>query len=416
MTQTISEVKEKEINQIKNKHRYKHVASNPLSLTNIGEGSFQSHLTSYVSSKNTKVVDQARVQLRIEKMKQMKLKEMMDTNKTDGTDNWERETALNHITFIRDHQKKDVIETLVKDHKSTEMDLEVRPGEPSFLNILISNSSKRADVYSVKIEDPDENILKSQELTLIDNSNNNEWKYWFEQSKWVEPSAWDMIHDSTIYLNASEQWPMLFKFFTYRETIVSLKKSDHNDPLTLAPRKIYVKVFQQSDESLIKWIWINIIPRPNPIDHVFRFYEPENSYVTVTLPTFTSIPLSTHPDLFIEWSLPWVTSQVIDNNQIQWNFKTPFSPEILSFYVFIYHNSFKDYLLAACHLKVHALTSFFTTVRTGVRKPINIPMFASRKQQSVMVYTDDEVVSEITQRPIALDITQSTNVQLTVKT
>lgn len=114
-------------------------------------------------------------------MKQTKIKEMMDSNKVDGFDNWERETALNHITFIRNNQKKDVIDTLVKDHKSIEMDLEVRPGEPSFLNILISNSSKRTDVYSVKVEDPDENILKTPELTLVDNSNNNEWKYWFEQ-------------------------------------------------------------------------------------------------------------------------------------------------------------------------------------------------------------------------------------------
>lgn len=165
------------------KHRYKHVQSNPLSLTNIGEGSFQNHLTTFVSSQDSKVVDQARVQLRIEKMKQSKIKEIINTNKVDGADNWERETALNHITFIRNNQKKEVIETLVKDHKSIEMDLEVRPGEPAFLNVLISNSSKRTDVYSVKIEDPDENILKTPELTLVDNSNNSEWKYWFEQRK-----------------------------------------------------------------------------------------------------------------------------------------------------------------------------------------------------------------------------------------
>ena len=236
------------------------------------------------------------------------------------------------------------------------------------------------------------------------------------KNKWVEPSAWDMIHDNTIYLNANEQCPILLKFFTYRDSITSIKKPDRNDPLSFPPRKIYVKIYQQSDGSVIKCIWINIIPRPNPIDHVFRFYEPENSYVTITLPSFTSIPLATYPDLHIESSLPWVASQMIDNNQIQWNFKTPFSPEILSFYIYVYQNSFKDNLLAACHLKVHALTSFFTTVRAGVRKPINIPMFATRKQQSVMVYTDDEVVSEITQRSIPLDVSQSTNVQLTVKT
>lgn len=110
-----------------------------------------------------------------------------------------------------------------------------------------------------------------------------------------------MIDDNAnIYLEANQQCPMLLKFFSYRDSVISAKKSHHNDPLSLYPRKIFVKVYHQSDESLVKNICINIIPRPNPIDHVFRYYEPENSYVTITLPSFTSIPLATFPDLYIE--------------------------------------------------------------------------------------------------------------------
>jgi len=120
----------------------------------------------------------------------------------------------------------------------------------------------------------------------------------------------------------------LFKFFSYRDAIVSNKKSVINDPRTLTPRTITIKIYQQSDESLVKNITVNIMPRPNPIDHVFRFYEPENAYSNLILPTFTSIPISSFPDLFIETSLPQAVPHIIENNQIQVEMRTPFSPEV----------------------------------------------------------------------------------------
>lgn len=227
-----------------------------------------------------------------------------------------------------------------------------------------------------------------------------------------------MVDDGgNIYLDAEQQCPILFKFFSFREAIVSKRKAHLNDPSTLTPRTIVVKIYQQSDESLVKSISVNIIPRPNPIDHVFRFYEPENSYSTITLPNFTSIPISSYPDLHIESSLRQAHPHVIENNQVQIEMRTPFSPEVTNFSVFIYQDSFRHRILAACEIKVHALSAVFTTVRMGVRKPINLPIFSTRRQQSIMVYTDEpEVASEVTQKPIQLESNGSTNVQLTVKT
>lgn len=115
--------------------------------------------------------------------------------------------------------------------------------------------------------------------------------------------------------------------------------------------------------------------------------------------------------------MPNVVPQVVNKNQIQLDFKTPFNPEICVFSVFVYQTSFKSNCLASCQIKVHALSSFFATVRTGIRKPINIPIFGTRKQQSIMVYTDEpDVAKEVTQRPIQVENGKSTNVQLTVKT
>ena len=162
---------------------------------------------------------------------------------------------------------------------------------------------------------------------------------------------------------------------------------------------------------------MSIIPQPNPIDHVFRFYKPENTYTTIVLPCFTSIPLSAYHDLFIQCSLPNAKPQIIENNQIQLDFKTPFGPEISVFNVYVYQDSYRNHMIACCQLMVYALTTLTDTVRTGVRKPINVPIFSNRRQQTVMVYSDEpEVCSEVTQRPIKLESSGSTNVQLTVKT
>jgi len=54
------------------KHRYKHVNSKPISLAEVGEGSFQQHLTSYISKKDTEDSEQAKMLLRIEKMNKEK--------------------------------------------------------------------------------------------------------------------------------------------------------------------------------------------------------------------------------------------------------------------------------------------------------------------------------------------------------
>lgn len=166
------------------KHRYKHVASKPLSLSQVGEGSFQQHLTTYIAEKDTDSSDQARLQLRIEKFKKKKMQETALASQGDNIEDWQRKTALTHISFVREQQKTSVIDTLIKNHKSMEKSIEVSPGEPSFLSVLVNNSSKRGDVYSVKFEDPDENVIQFPELSIVNNyTSKSEWKYWYENGK-----------------------------------------------------------------------------------------------------------------------------------------------------------------------------------------------------------------------------------------
>lgn len=174
----------KHIQPNQKQHRYKHVKSKPISLAQIGEGSFQQHLTTYIAEKDTQNSEQARQLLRIEEMKKEKMHQTAMENMGDATETWQKKTALTHISFIRDQHKSEVIDNLIKNHKSMEKDLEVKPGEPAFLSILVGNSSKKSDIYSVKFEDPDEHILNTPELSIVHNySNKNEWRYWHENGK-----------------------------------------------------------------------------------------------------------------------------------------------------------------------------------------------------------------------------------------
>ena len=97
------------------KHRYKHVKSKPLSLAQVGEGSFQEHLKTYVETNETQYDNQARLQLRIEKMKKRKMqKAAQETSEANVVKDWERRTVLNHISFIRDQDKDKIFENVIK--------------------------------------------------------------------------------------------------------------------------------------------------------------------------------------------------------------------------------------------------------------------------------------------------------------
>ena len=83
----------------------------------------------------------------------------------------------------------------------------MRPGEPAFFTLLVSNNLKRSEVYNISFEDPDENILSEPEISLVHNYNNNsEWEYWYKNGKCPEPQKWDTVDDAgNVYLEPNEQ-------------------------------------------------------------------------------------------------------------------------------------------------------------------------------------------------------------------
>ena len=68
---------------------------------------------------------------------------------------------------------------------------------------------------------------------------------------------------------------ILVKFLSNRE--VTLSKSVPASKYVIKPRKVRVLI-QRSDRNIEQSIDLNVVPSIAPIDHTFRFYEPEQSH------------------------------------------------------------------------------------------------------------------------------------------
>ena len=147
---------------------------------------------------------------------------------------------------------------------------------------------------------------------------------------------------------------------------------------------------------------VKIVPRPNPIDHTFRFYEPESTHVTLALPSFSSIPLSSYPSISVASSTPQVLPRLVENNQVLLDLMTSSStfPTVCS--LFIYQDQYRNNLLANCRVIVQPFISIKIKVKTGQfhQQQINVKVGENRNAR---VFTSNEAIArEETQKLIKL--------------
>ena len=77
---------------------------------------------------------------------------------------------------------------------------------------------------------------------------------------------------------------LLFKFRTIRE--VSLLANAPKSRRTIKRRTIVVVIKTQDGREHSK-AKVDVLPVAAPVDHVFRFFEPEESFFTVVVPQLT---------------------------------------------------------------------------------------------------------------------------------
>jgi hypothetical protein len=98
--------------------------------------------------------------------------------------------------------------------------LHVTPGHNTFITIPLINKQAQNEVYTVKILDPDHELLPMPELRLV--SDQAELSHWVVEGIVERPPAWNMITtQSDVILKSGQQINLLFKFITFRDVTYS---------------------------------------------------------------------------------------------------------------------------------------------------------------------------------------------------
>ena len=114
-----------------------------------------------------------------------------------------------------------------------------------------------------------------------------EWRHWIALEKCKAPSSFEyMTEAGDIDLPPNEEIEVLLKFLTVREVPAILGDAVSFPPQAyVRPRKIQVTIMQLG-KAPYQTLEVNVVPSSSPIDHTFRYYEPQNSHVNLLIPPF----------------------------------------------------------------------------------------------------------------------------------
>lgn len=239
-------------------------------------------------------------------------------------------------------------------------------------------------MYTVKIVDPDEEIMGGQgssELKLVQDS--AELNHWVAHNKVSRPPSFDAItRRGDILLKPGQSMDVLFKFLTRREA--SLAPNVEASRHIIRPRKIRIFILMNNQYTTVTQEY-NIMPQMAPIDHTFRFYEPENSHFQLALPHFIEI---NHPSLSIDVSNPECTADVIkDSSRFTIAGRAGDALTVTTMTLFIYSDQFKSSLVATVRVEVHARPVIYTRAKIGLQSQHTLTL-PSGPARSVRIYSN----------------------------
>ena len=106
---------------------------------------------------------------------------------------------------------------------------------------------------------------------------------------------------------------------------------------------------------------LNVVPSMAPIDHTFRYYEPEQSHYQVGLPPFIQI---NHPGLQVDLSNQDCRADVIKDTSIfTVAGRAGDSLTVQPMTLFIYSDQFKSNLIATVRVEIHARPVIYTRAK-----------------------------------------------------
>ena len=131
----------------------------------------------------------------------------------------------------------------------------------------------------------------------------------------------------------------------------------------------------------------NVNPAFAPVDHVFRYYEPEHSYFKVRIPPFLQF---NQKNLYVKVSRP--NAQVeLDHktSEIHVSSKTEDSMNVVELTVYLYSDAFMSDLLAVCRVEVTPLTCMYSQTRAGVQNMLSLALPAG-DSRVVEIYSSNK--------------------------
>ena len=132
-------------------------------------------------------------------------------------------------------------------------------------------------------------------------------------------------------LKPNDEVELLFKFLSTRECTNNPSVASSSE--FIKTRKVQIIILQSNKQPYIT-LDLNVVPSSTPIDHTFRFYEPQNSHVTIQIPPFIQL---NQPGLTAVVSK---ANAVVDFNTQHSTFKietrTEDAPNVTEMILFIY--------------------------------------------------------------------------------
>lgn len=229
-----------------------------------------------------------RKRLRVDRVKKMQMTyqgggSIEDPNQPE----WLKKKSLREIEVIRETKKSDILHQVLGDSSGANVkSLSVTPGQLSFLSVPISNQLNQNEVFTVRITDPDETILGAEtEMQLV--TDQAEMANWVALGKTQRPPAWNVVtRNGDVILQPGQSIDLFFKFLTFRE--VTLDKSENASKHKIRPRRVQI-VILMSNRAVYQHLEVHVMPSYAPIDHFFRYFEPEESHYSVPIPPFVNV-------------------------------------------------------------------------------------------------------------------------------
>lgn len=125
-----------------------------------------------------------------------------------------------------------------------------------------------------------------------------------------------------------------------------------------------VRIVFNCNGQMTSSLEVNVMPLFAPVDHVFRYNEPEHSYFKVRIPPFLQFNQQN-----LTAKVSKVAAQVdfdVKTSEISVQSKTGDSMQPTELTVYLYSDSFMSNLLATIRIEVMPLTCIFSQTKAGV--------------------------------------------------